>query len=232
MEVDVKEFLGFLDRIFHWRRLLIKRKLFDILDIKLLSNTITHCDLAIKVKEEWRVNSSYRELVNIYRMLKLTEHLDGDIAELGVYRGGTSKLMALTCSHKAVHLFDTFEGIPYKDAKYDQMNIGECKAGIAEVKDYLREMKNVIFHPGLFPKTAMSLNCKFCFVNLDADQYQSTLDALFYFYPRMTRGGIIILHDFSSKVTTGIQQAVVEYQKHQDLICIPIWDTQALIVKH
>lgn len=80
--------------------------------------------------------------------------------------------------------------------KYDTMNVGDCKEGIDNVKEYLKDITNVVFHPGLFPETAKSLTCEFCFVNLDADQYQSTLDGLMYFYPRMSKQGIIMLHDY------------------------------------
>lgn len=96
----MKKFLAFLDRIVCWRRWLIKHNLFDILDMIVLSNTITYYDLAAQIKDEWRANSSYRELVNIFRILKIIEPLEGDIAELGVFRGGTSKLMALSCPQK------------------------------------------------------------------------------------------------------------------------------------
>lgn len=227
----MKKILAYIDRVCHWRHWLIRHRLFDLLDKTLLSNTHTYYPIPALIKQEWQANSSYRELVNIYRILKLTEHLDGDIAELGVFRGGTSKLMALTCPHKTVHMFDTFEGIPCKDEKYDGMNIGDCKASLHEVKRYLQDIPNVVFHPGLFPNTASSLQCNFSFVNLDADQYQSTLDALSYFYPRILRGGIIMLHDYTTKCTKGIEQAVLQYKKQQALMCIPIWDSQAIIVK-
>ena len=227
----VKTVLGRLDKLIHWRRFLIRHKLFDILDYTLLANTNTDHRLPSRIKEEWRVNTSYRELVNIHRMLKQTEHLKGDIAELGVYRGGTAKLMALTCPHKALHLFDTFSGIPCKDATLDDMDIGECKAGISEVQWYLKGIDNAVYHPGLFPKTAKGVNCKFSFVNMDADQYASTLDGLAYFYPRMVTGGIIILHDYFSMNARGVAQAVVEYKKQQELACIPLWDTQLAIIK-
>jgi len=229
--ITIKTILNRLNKFIHWREFLIRHKLFDILDYTLLANTNTEYDLPSKIKEEWHVNTSYRELVNIYRLLNQTKHLKGAMAELGVYQGGTAKLMALACQYKTLHLFDTFNGIPCKDAAFDDMDIGECKAGISEVQRYLEGVDNVIYHQGLFPKTAKGVNCKFSFVNMDADQYASTLDGLAYFYPKMVTGGIILLHDYFSMNARGVARAVVEYKKRQELVYLPLWDTQLAIIK-
>ena len=37
----------------------------------------------------------------------------GDLAELGVYRGGVSRMLARRFPQLTVHLFDTFTGIPW-----------------------------------------------------------------------------------------------------------------------
>ena len=54
---------------------------------------------------------------------------------------------------------------------------------------------------------------RFCLVSLDADLYQSTLDGLRYFWPRLSPGGMIFLHDWGSRQYAGVKAAVSAYEK-------------------
>ena len=64
---------------------------------------------------------------------------------------------------------------------------------------------------GFFPETVEDIEDSFCFVNLDADLYAPTISGLRWFYPRMERGGVILVHDFFSRVFHGIKDAVREF---------------------
>ncbi|MCP4540392.1 MAG: hypothetical protein GY832_24910 [Chloroflexi bacterium] len=69
----------------------------------------------------------------------------------------------------------------------------------------LRKGRLSSYHPGLFPKTGAFVSEKeFSFVYLDVDVYQSTKESLEFFYPRMTKGGIILSHDYQYP---GVRQA-------------------------
>lgn len=48
----------------------------------------------------------------LYQFLLNARHLQGDAAEVGVWRGGTGQLMAMVLSQKKICLFDTFQGLP------------------------------------------------------------------------------------------------------------------------
>ena len=52
--------------------------------------------------------------------------LQGDVAEVGVYRGGTARLLsrAVAPARKTVRLFDTFEGMPSTDPQRDRHRTG------------------------------------------------------------------------------------------------------------
>lgn len=58
-----------------------------------------------------------------------------------------------------------------------------------------------------------NLSGRFCLVSLDADLYQSTLDGLRYFWPRLSPGGMIFLHDWGSRQYAGVKAAVSAYEK-------------------
>ena len=94
----------------------------------------------------------------------------------------------------------------------------------------MQQYKNVFFHKGLFPTTAESIkNNKFSFVHIDVDTYKSTLNCLNTFYLQMSRGGIIISHDYSSVL--GVKKAFDDFFQDKLEPVIELPGTQCLIVK-
>ena len=65
-----------------------------------------------KVKKETGLALSLTEAAQLYNAVRDTVKVPGDIAEVGVYRGGSAKLICEAKGHKKLHLFDTFEGLP------------------------------------------------------------------------------------------------------------------------
>lgn len=178
---------------------------------------------------------SVREMWNIYNWVKRTSNIAGDIAELGVFKGGSAKLIGETEKAKTIYLFDTFEGLPATNASFDStLKQGElCGDNEAGVRDYLNDYKNTKTVKGVFPESAGPVKEKrFSFVHLDADIYQSTLDALRFFYPRLSPGGVIITHDYRCIATPGVKKAFDQFFKDKQETIIELWDTQAMIIKN
>ena len=67
---------------------------------------------------------------------------------------------------------------------------------------------------------------------MDADIYSSTLDGLEYFYPRMSKGGVILFDDYNFPHAPGVAKAVQEFtnNKGERIIVSPL-DYQAFIIK-
>lgn len=148
-------------------------------------------DLIKRIKGETEMLLADQEAYLIYITVKKTEKIEGDVAEVGVYKGGSAKLMR-EATKKPLHLFDTYEGLPELSAKDNpkQFQKGNHSASLESVKSYLSGYLNVNFYKGLFPATAEPVkDRKFSFVHLDLDIYESTLNSLKFFYPRMSRGG-------------------------------------------
>jgi O-methyltransferase len=124
-----------------------------------------------------------------------SENIGGNIAEAGVWRGDTSKFIHEIMPDKKMYLFDTFEGFP-KEEKMAKGNKDFKNTSENVVLKKLHNSKNVVIRKGYFPKTAVGLeNEKFCFVMLDVDLVKSTLNGLEFFYPKMSKGGYIFIHD-------------------------------------
>lgn len=165
-----------------------------------------------------------------YAMLALaiqrleTEGIEGAFAELGVYRGVTSRFIHLQAPDRRLYLFDTFQGFPeadlgsvrdyrFKDTSQD------------EVAQRIGDTKNVIFRAGYFPVTATGLEQeRFALVMLDFDLYQPALEAFRFFYPRLVSGGYFFMHDFNSPESDhAISRAASEFlsDKPEFLIEMP-----------
>lgn len=159
--------------------------------------------------------------------------MDGDLAEIGVYEGSTARLLCALKGDKQLHLFDTFEGLPEGTTETEKFlyRKNQYLCSLESIQEYLKGFDNVHYYKGFFPDSAVDLDPdrKFCFVHMDVDLYQSTLDCLKFFYPRMLPGGIMLSHDYS--VLAGVEQAFREFlaDKPERLIELPT--TQCMLIK-
>ncbi len=150
--------------------------------------------------------------------------IKGDLAELGVFDGSTSKLIHSYAPDRKIYLFDTFGGFPDRDLK--GKHDGRFKdTSIEKVKQKFGNLTNVIIKAGYFPDTTQGLeNEQYAFVMLDADLFAPTLAGLQYFYPRLASGGYIFVHDYNSDESNfAVSQAVSKYfaDKPEKIIEIP-----------
>jgi len=169
----------------------------------------------LKILEEisGRTLVAQDRLFMLFQLARLTAPLPGAMAEVGVYRGGTARLLARACPQKALHLFDTFSGMPQADPSLDRHHQGDfADTSLAEVKEYLADCPRLHFHPGLFPASAASLPPQpYALVYLDVDLYHSTKDGLEYFYPMLVKGGAIVCDDYEWKGCPGVKKALDEF---------------------
>lgn len=138
---------------------------------------------------------------------------EGNIAELGVYRGGITKFMASCFPERTVYAFDTFEGMPGEMiGGKDHLGIkAKMFNDVVDVFEYLND-PNIEIKKGMFPSTITGLEDEtFALVHLDADLYESTLAGLEFFWPKMAEGGVIIFDDFVFSDTPGVIRAFHEY---------------------
>jgi O-methyltransferase len=188
-------------------------------------------DLIDKIKQGTGMLIDDNEACQIFMAVKRTEKIKGEIAEVGVYKGGSARVICEAKGDRSFHLFDTFDGLP-KVSKVDSPWFfkGQYAACLNDVKSCLEIYKNVHFYKGVFPATSGPIEDKtFCFVHLDVDTYESTLDCLSFFYPRMGQGGVLISHDYTS--AAGVRKAFDEFfnEKREPIIELP--GSQCLIVK-
>lgn len=156
-------------------------------------------------------------------------NIKGSIAEAGVFKGTTAKKMNRYFPDRKLYLFDTFDGFDIRDQeKDDQKKLFNVKLDFTDtsVDVVLSQMiypQNCIIKKGWFPESAEDVDDMFSFVRLDMDLYQPIYEGLRFFYPRMTKGGYIAVHDCRSKNFDGARAALIDFckEEHLNYMCMP-----------
>lgn len=179
------------------------------LDIGCGSTTLSREDILAAAENESILGMP--KLRVMHRYLEIAQSIPGSAAELGVYRGGAAHMIARMLPEKTVYLFDSFAGMQHA-SEIDHHKEGEF-ADCSEqgVRLLLSDCPNAQFRVGWFPETAIGLDGEtFALVHIDADQYQSTLDALTFFLPRLHPDGILIMDDYQWPHCPGVERALHE----------------------
>jgi O-methyltransferase len=164
------------------------------------------------------------------------DDIPGAFAELGVYKGDTARIIHCMDPTRTLHLFDTFEGLPESDLKGETGEAATYSSerfsdtGINKVKSRIGNSGNVVFHPGYFPETTKGMEEeKYAFVSVDADLYKPISAGLHYFYPRLSPGGVIIIHDYNHK-WEGAMRAVDEFVQKIPESLVPVADMESSVM--
>jgi hypothetical protein len=172
------------------------------------------------------------------RLINESIYLDGDLAEVGVCGGGSAvhinKVVTENKSEKQIHLFDTFEGLPYED-NLSHATVGDFKPSQATIDDifkYFKDFPNVNIYKGLFNEQCHHVaERKFNFVHLDVDQALSYQQCLDFFYPRMVPGGIILMDEAFHPDYQGASNVIKDFFKHKPEKLVPSDKETGFIIK-
>lgn len=163
------------------------------------------------------------------------EYINGSFAELGVYKGDSAEIIHTMDPNRKFHLYDTFEGFSNVDllgetgkaATYTTKNFADTS--LEKVRSRLNSSQ-FIFHKGYFPDSVKgSEDNLFSLVNMDADLYNPTKAGLKFFFPRLSPGGLIIVHDYNPD-WPGIMKAVDEFAKEIKLPIVPMPDQDSSVM--
>jgi O-methyltransferase len=169
--------------------------------------------------------------------------IPGEIAELGVYQGRFAAEMNRLFPDRKCYLFDTFEGFAQEDVDKDaEVAVSRAKAGdfgdtsAEQVLGCLPYPEKAVVCAGRFPSSLENLAAsmpKFCLVNLDTDLYEPTYQGLKVFFPLMSRGGVILIHDYNSTQYPGVGEAVRRFCEEETAYVMPLCDLHgtAMIMK-
>jgi len=183
--------------------------------------------------------------------------LPGDIVECGVWRGGHIILARWICPSRVCWLYDTFDGMPkptHRDVKVHDKGRPAIQtwlaktangnkwaaASVEEVQDNLRtegvwDTQKCILVSGRVEETLVHnyLPRTIALLRLDTDWYESTKIELQVLYPRLVRGGVLIVDDYGH--WRGSRDACQEYFNKKGIpynsLLKPIDQTGVMMIK-
>lgn len=172
------------------------------------------------------------KLRKLAELLERTASVPGDIAEVGVYQGGSAEMLVAHAGRSHVYLFDTFSGMPEHDPALDgHWRVGSFSdTSEAAVREMFAGNRSVTVAAGVFPRDTGHLvdGCRFRFVHLDVDNHGSYSKCLEFFYPRVAPGGVLVLDDYGEDCCPGATVAVDEFFFGRERLVI---DVTAYVVK-
>ncbi len=160
----------------------------------------------------------------------IEEKIIGNVAEVGVYKGNSAFLLSKYAKlvNSKCYLFDTYNGFDNKDIvgfDANQTNLF-TDTSLEYVKNVIGENKNVVFIKGYFPESLDEVGeiDSFSLVHIDCDLEKPITESLKYFYPRLKKGGFLIMHDYSSLYWKGSKIAIDTFFMDKKEMIVPIAD--------
>jgi len=191
-----------------------------------------------RVNNRGDLNRFYSLVLNLQQLLD--EGVEGDFAELGVYQGTTASVIAHYAQKggRKLFLFDTFAGFDRRDlVDIDAPETSDFSdTSFAAVSRFVGHGDICSYCVGYFPESLSdeAKNSLFAFVHLDCDLYKPMSDALRFFWPRLSSGGLLFLHDYSSGHWEGAKKAVEEFccATGNFVVLLPDKSGTAVVRKH
>jgi O-methyltransferase len=166
----------------------------------------------------------------------IDNNIPGNIVECGVWKGGSSMVIAETLqqsgvNNKVLYLYDTYEGMNepteadisvtgeranelLQEQKREDVNSIWCYSTLDEVKKNMSltgyPAGNIQYIKGKVEETIPgTIPGSISLLRLDTDWYESTKHELIHLYPLLSQSGILIIDDFG--YWQGAKKAVLEY---------------------
>lgn len=200
--------------------------------------------------------------VTLWVLFKSIEYIvknkiPGDIAECGVWNGGSMLLAALALNYfgdtsRRIYLYDTFAGMPQPEdvdkrwdgipalptwqsatASGERWGFGgtlETVRSVMAASSYPED--KLVFVEGMVEDTVPGQAAdQLSLLRLDTDLYKSTYHELVHLYPRLASGGILIIDDYG--YFQGSRAAVDQYiaENNLKLFLSRIDESVRLVVK-
>ncbi len=174
----------------------------------------------------------YREL-RFYNLQNCLEHINkydvqGDYVECGVWKGQSAYIISSHLkkrkNNSLLHLFDSFDG-GLSDKTEKDKNLAEnltserileeklaFSSTKAELEENLSKFDFLKIYEGWIPDRFHEVKDKsFCFIHIDVDLYEPTLESLNFFYSRLNQKGIIVCDDYNFCQFPGAKKAFDEF---------------------
>ncbi len=161
----------------------------------------------------------------------------GSVAEIGVSGGEFGRTINALFPDRRLYLFDTYSGLNESDKRKSieygwgekMYALGEKGTPPEQVLEMMPHAEKCIIKKGYFPET-FDIEGELAFVSLDIDFYDTTRRGLELIYPKLSRGGYIMVHDFNNLMYGESREAVLDFCSEQCVPYVPIADVGGSVV--
>jgi hypothetical protein len=193
----------------------------------------------------------FQTRLDIVHYFLATLAVPGARAECGSYRGATALLLCHAWRSRQpgfrggdLYLIDSFSGTGSSSADdfiavRDQdgttrmeafFPVGKSDTSADEVRGYFTEFPDVTICAGWIPQVFGSLPDRdWAFVHLDLAVFEPTLASLEYFYPRLSKGGVILCD--GSVFCPGAQKAWDQFCTRHNIPYVTLGHRETVLVK-
>jgi len=185
----------------------------------------------------------------IWSLLSQVKHLEGDLIEIGTYKGGSAALIIKQINDninkyaksqkETVYVCDTFFGVVKSSKDHDNhySNFEHNDTSFEHVDNFLKNLNLVNYKilKGIFPDETGSFieNKKIKFCHIDVDTYQSAKDITEFLWSKLVSKGIIVFDDYGFVGSEGVTKFVNEFVEiNRDLLFLHNLNGHGIIIKN
>jgi hypothetical protein len=173
------------------------------------------------------VQQPTERLVTYFELYKLIQHLDGSIVKCGIsadeafsyfsfFKQAGNNKQPLVSFEKTSSLFENVE------VNNETVMAVKPKNAVSKQIELIKKGRNenIEFLPGLLTNSIPDYlianpELKIALLTIDLDDYENTLTAMQYFYPRLVSGGVLIMNNYHKR--NGESVAIKEYFSGQEV---------------
>lgn len=172
----------------------------------------------------------------------MVKNLKGDYVECGVNTGAYSRALIEYIKFeeldKVLYLLDTFDGFPESQINESERAIGVNEYGGNHYKNVYEEVKKtfsafrVKIIKGMVPDTLTQCTAEsICYLSIDMNAVKPEIAAAEYFWPKIVKGGVIILDDYGFSKHINQKLAFDEFAKNKGAEILTLPTGQGIIFK-
>jgi O-methyltransferase len=198
-------------------------------------NDKTFQDIIQRVNESTLVD--HNRLWELWTLARQSSQIEGDLLEVGVWRGGSGALLckAVEGTAKKVFLADTFEGVVKAGEQDTKYKGGEhADTSLSLVLELLSDLNisNAITLKGVFPEdTGHEISRTLAFVHIDVDVYQSAKEVVSFVSPLLSPNGILVFDDYGFFGCEGVTRLVNELKDQEMWTFVHNLNGHAILIK-
>lgn len=167
---------------------------------------------------------SVDECLAIGHLALQAKGIQGDYVEFGCAAGRTARLIAHLCSNKRIYLADTFEGLPERlpidgDSPHYAPGSIACDDLVARNLFAESNLESPVILKGRFRDIDWSkFPTQIALALIDCDLNQSVTDAFNIVFPLLSRGAIVMIHDYAHPLLPGVKPAVDAFMYREGIL--------------